>query len=142
MGTFCLRWGDSDLMKTKLVKTESDYAAALARVEKLMESKPNAAQGDELEVLSLLVHDYEERAFPIDKPDPVAAIRFRMAQQGLTNKDLVPFLGSRSRVSEVLSGRRSLSLKMIRALVSGLRIPADVLLARCNAPDPWRRNSS
>ena len=66
--------------------------------------------------------------FRVWKPDPVAAIRFRMAQQGLTNKDLVPFLGSRSRVSEVLSGRRSLSLKMIRALVSGLRIPADVLV--------------
>ena len=117
-------------MKTKLVKTESDYAAALARVEKLMESKPNTPQGDELEVLSLLIHDYEERVFPIDKPDPVAAIRFRMAQQGLSNKDLVPFLGSRSRVSEVLSGRRSLSLKMIRALASGLRIPAEVLLGK------------
>jgi len=76
----------------------------------------------------LLIHDYEGRFFPIDKPDPVAAIRFRMAQQGLTNKDLGPFLGSRSRVSEVLSGHRSLSLKMIRALVCGLRIPADVLL--------------
>ncbi len=117
-------------MKAKLVKTESDYEAALARVEKLMDAKPGTAHGDELEVLSLLIHDYEERVFPIDKPDPVAAIRFRMAQQGLTNKDLVPFLGSRSRVSEVLSGRRSLSLKMIRALVSGLRIPADVLLGK------------
>ena len=115
-------------MKAKLLKTESDYAAALARVETLMDAEPNTPQGDELEVLSLLVHDYEEKVFPIDKPDPVAAIRFRMAQQGLTDKDLVPFLGSRSRVSEVLSGRRSLSLKMIRALVYGLRIPADVLL--------------
>ena len=113
-------------MKTKLIKTESEYAAALARVEKLMDAKPRSSQGDELEVLSLLIHDYEGRVFPIDKPDPVAAIRFRMAQEGLTNKDLVPFLDSRSRVSEVLSGRRS--LKMIRALVCGLRIPADVLL--------------
>jgi HTH-type transcriptional regulator/antitoxin HigA len=115
-------------MKAKLIKTESDYAAALARVDKLMDAKAGTPQGDELEVLSLLIHDYEERVFPIAKPDPVAAIRFRMAQQGLTNKDLVPLLGSRSRVSEVLSGRRTLSLKMIRALVSGLRIPADVLL--------------
>jgi HTH-type transcriptional regulator/antitoxin HigA len=115
-------------MKAKLIKTASDYEAALVRVEKLMDARPGTPQGDELEVLSLLVHDYEERAFPIDKPDPVAAIRFRMAQQGMTNKDLVPFLGSRSRVSEVLSGRRGLSLKMIRALASGLRIPADVLL--------------
>ena len=115
-------------MKTKLIKTESDYAAALTRVDKLMDAKPGTPQGDELEVLSLLIYDYEEKVFPMAKPDPIAAIRFRMAQQGLTNKDLVPFLGSRSRVSEVLSGRRSLSLKMIRALVAGLRIPADVLL--------------
>jgi HTH-type transcriptional regulator/antitoxin HigA len=81
-----------------------------------------------LDILSLLIHDYEDRVFPIDKPDPLAAIRFRMAQQGLTKKDLVPFLGSPSRVSEVLSGRRSLSLKMIRALVRGLRVPAEILL--------------
>jgi len=115
-------------MKIKVIKTESEYAAALARVEKLMDARPGTSPGDELEILSLLIHDYEGRVFPIAKPDPVAAIRFRMAQQGLTNKDMVPFLGSRSRVSEVLSGRRSLSLKMIRALVGGLRIPADVLL--------------
>ena len=81
-----------------------------------------------MDILSLLIHDYEDRVFPIDKPDPLAAIRFRMAQQGLTKKDLVPFLGSPSRVSEVLSGRRSLSLKMIRALVRGLRVPAEILL--------------
>jgi antitoxin component HigA of HigAB toxin-antitoxin module len=112
----------------KLVKTEADYAVALARIDKLMDAKPGAPQGEELEILSLLIHEYEGRVLPIDKPDPVAAIRFRMAQQGLTNKDLVPFLGSRSRVSEVLSGRRSLSLKMIRALVRGLLIPAYVLL--------------
>jgi HTH-type transcriptional regulator / antitoxin HigA len=83
---------------------------------------------DELDLLSLVVHDYEEKQFPIKKPDPVAAIRFRMEQQGLARKDLIPFLGSRSRVSEVLSGRRGLSLKMIRALAAGLRIPAELLL--------------
>ena len=117
-------------MKTKVIKTESEYAAALARIEKLMDAKPGTPQGDELELLSLLLHDYEEKIFPFAKPDPVAAIRFRMEQQGLGPKDLVPFLGSRSRVSEVLSGRRRLSLKMIRALVGGLRIPADVLLGQ------------
>jgi HTH-type transcriptional regulator/antitoxin HigA len=115
-------------MKAKVVKTESEYAAALARIEKLMDAKRNTPQGDELELLSLLVHDYEEKIFPIDKPDPVAAIRFRMEQQGLEPKDLVPLLGSRSRVSEVLSGRRNLSLKMIRNLVARLGIPAEVLL--------------
>lgn len=116
------------LMKPKVIKTESECAAVLARIEKLMDARPNTPQGDELELLSLLVHDYEEKVFPMDKPDPVAAIRFRMEQQGLQPRDLVPFLGSRSRVSEVLSGRRHLSLKMIRALVGGLGIPADVLL--------------
>ena len=80
-------------MKIKVIKTGFEYAAALARVEKLMDAKPGTSSGDELEILSLLVHDYEERVFPIAKPDPVAAIRFRMTQQGLTNKDLVPFFG-------------------------------------------------
>ena len=116
------------MMRTKVIKTGSEYAAALVRIEKLMDAKPNTPPGDELELLSLLLHNYEEQVFPIARPDPVTAIRFRMEQQGLGPKDLVPFLGSRSRVSEVLSGRRRLSLKMIRALVGGLRIPADVLL--------------
>src|SRR6266700_4077734 len=117
-------------MKAKVIKTVAEYSAALARIEKLMDAKPDTAQGDELDLLSLLVHDYEEKVFPIDKPDPVAAIRFRMEQQGLNPKDLVPFLGSRSRVSEVLSGRRNLSLSMIRALAAGLRIPAEILLGQ------------
>ncbi len=117
-------------MKAKIIRTQSEYAAALARIEKLMSAEPNTPQGDELELLSLLVHDYEEKVFPIDKPDPVAAIRFRMEQQNLKPEDLVPFLGSRSRVSEILSGRRHLSLKMIRALVGGLGIPAELLLRR------------
>ena len=115
-------------MKAKVIKTKAEYEAALDRIEKLMDAAPNTPQGDELDLISLLVHDYEEKTFPIDKPDPVAAIRFRMEQQGLAPKDLVPLLGSRSRVSEVLSGRRGLSLKMIRALVVGLRIPAELLL--------------
>lgn len=120
-------------MKAKVIKTEAEYAVALARIGKLMDAQPNTPQGDELELLSLLVHDHEEKCFPIDKPDPVAAIRFRMEQQGLEPKDLVPFLGSRSRVSEVLSGRRKLSLKMIRALVDGLKIPAEILLGQAES---------
>jgi HTH-type transcriptional regulator/antitoxin HigA len=117
-------------MKAKVIKTEAEYAVALSRIEKLMDARPNTTQGDELELLSLLVHHYEDRVFPIDKPDPVAAIRFRMEQQGLKPKDLVPLLGSRSRVSEVLSGRRSLSLRMIRSLIGRLGIPPEVLLGR------------
>lgn len=115
-------------MKAKVIKSKAAYELALSRIDKLMDAAPNTAQGDELELLSLLVHDYEEKKFPIDKPDPVKAIRFRMEQQGLAPKDLVPFLGSRGRVSEVLSGRRGLSRKMIRSLVVGLRIPAELLL--------------
>src|SRR5438552_8810593 len=98
-------------MKPKVIKTESDCAAVLARIEKLMDAKRNTPQGDELELLSLLVHNYEHKTFPMDKPDPVTAIRFRMEQQVLEPNDLVPLPGSRSRVSEVLSGRRNLSLK-------------------------------
>jgi len=123
-------------MKVKVIKTESEYATALARMEKLMDAKHDTPQGDELELLSLLVHDYEEKVFPIDQPDPVAAIRFRMEQQGLEPKDLVPLLGSRSRVSEVLSGRRNLSLKMIRNLVGRLGIPAEVLLGPARTKNP------
>jgi HTH-type transcriptional regulator / antitoxin HigA len=115
-------------MKAKVIKTESDYMAALARIDKLMDAKANTAQGDELEVWSLLVHEYEDRVFPIDKPDPITAIRFRMEQRGLRPVDLVPLLGSRSRVSEVLSGRRDLTVKMIRSLVEHLGIPAEVLI--------------
>jgi HTH-type transcriptional regulator / antitoxin HigA len=119
------------MMKTKVIKTQAEYQAALAKIDILMDSaKKNTPQGDELELLVLLVHDYEDRTYPIPKPDPLTAIRFRMEQQGLQPKDLVRYLGSRSRVSEVLSGRRSLSLNMIRALVMGLRIPAEVLLGQ------------
>src|SRR5690348_15609426 len=115
-------------MKPKVIRTPAQYAAALARIDKLMDARPNTPKGEELDLLSFLVHAYEEKVFPIEKPDPATAIRFRMEQRGLEPKDLVPFLGSRSRVSEILSGRRNLSLKMIRALVDGLGIPADVLL--------------
>jgi HTH-type transcriptional regulator/antitoxin HigA len=117
-------------MKPRVIKTQAQHAEALARIEKLMDAAPDTARGEELELLSLLVHTYEESAFPMDLPGPVEAIRFRMEQQGLRAKDLAPILGSRSKVSEVLSGRRSLSLGMIRALVSDLGIPAKVLL-RC-----------
>jgi HTH-type transcriptional regulator/antitoxin HigA len=125
-------------MKPKLIKTEADYEAALARIEKLMDADSGTSQGDELELLSFLVHAYEDLVFPMDKPDPVEAIRFRMAQQGLNPQDLVPLLGSRSRVSEVLSGRRRLSLKMIRALVEGLGLSAEVLIQE----SPKHRNST
>src|SRR5436190_24342161 len=104
----------SDTM-IKPIRTEADYEAAVARIEDLIDASAGTPEGDELEVLAALVGQYEDRAFPIAAPTPVAAIRFRMEQQGLSPRDLEPFLGSRSRVSEVLSGARSLSMDMVRA---------------------------
>ena len=117
-------------MKAKVIKTAAEYSDALVRIEKLMDAKAGTTRGDDLELLSLLVHTYEEARFPIDQPDPITAIRFRMEQQGLRPKDLAPILGGRSKVSEVLSGRRTLSLKMIQRLAGHLGIPASVLLAK------------
>ena len=115
-------------MKPKIIKTEADYEAALTRIEKIFAARPGTADGDELELLTVLVELYEAEQFPIDLSDPLTALRFRMEQQGLQQKDLVPFIGSPSKVSEVLSGQRRLSLTMINKLVEGLGIPAAVLV--------------
>lgn len=116
-------------MKPKVIKTEAEYKAVLARMEKIFDAEPGTSKGDEFEVLLLLLEKYEETAFPIDLPDPIAAIRFRMEQEEMKPKDLVPYIGSRSKVSEVLNGQRRLSLTMIRKLTE-LGIPADVLLQK------------
>ena len=110
------------------IRTEQDYDAALARVETLMEAVRTKDEDDELDVLATLIELYEDARFPMDAPDPIAAIRFRMEQMGKSQSDLAPILGSRSKVSEVLSGKRELTLKMIRALHEHLQIPADVLI--------------
>lgn len=115
-------------MIPKLIKNEREHKAALARVDELMSSLPGTAEADELELLVHLVEAYEDRHFPIPKPDPLVAIRFRMEQQRLRPIDLAPYLGGKSRVSEVLSGKRPLSLSMIRRLHEGLGLPAEVLL--------------
>jgi len=112
------------------IRSEGDYEAALVRIEVLMDAEPDTAAADELEVLATLVELYEDERYPMAMPDPVTAIAFRMEQAGLTPRDLVPLLGSRPRVSEVLSGKRDLTLQMIRALHDHLGIPADVLLRR------------
>jgi HTH-type transcriptional regulator/antitoxin HigA len=114
------------------IKTEQDYSAAVKRIEKLMGCKPESVEGDELDMLATLVCAYEEKHFPMDPPEPVAAIKFRMEQQGLTRKDLEPMIGSRARVSEVLSGKRRLTLPMIRRVRDGLGISADVLVGTGN----------
>jgi HTH-type transcriptional regulator / antitoxin HigA len=114
-------------MTPKIIKTELDHMGALARIEQLMDCVEGTAEHDEFELLVKLVEDYEDRQVPIRLPDPVAAIRFRMEQKGLMPKDIVPYLGSRSKVTEVLNHTRPLSLAMIRALNRGLGIPLEVL---------------
>ena len=119
-------------MKAKVLKTDREYKTALAYIERLMDqSTPDEA---ELELWSMLVENYEEARFPIAKPDPVEAIRFRLEQSDSKPADLLPYLGTKSRVSEVLSGKRPLSLTMIRALHKGLKIPAEVLIGESKRP--------
>lgn len=115
-------------MDIRPIKTARDYDAALAAIGELMDAEPGTPDGDRLDVLATLVNAYEARHFPIEAPDPLAAIRFRMEQLGLTRKDLEPLIGTRGRVSEVLSGKRRLSLDMIRRLHAELNIPASVLI--------------
>ncbi len=110
------------------IRNEGDYQAALARINTLMDAEPGSDQGDELEVLTTLVELYEDERFPINLPDPITAIKFRMEQQALSQSDMAPVLGSRAMVSVVLSGKRALTLKMIRALHDHLGIPAEVLI--------------
>jgi HTH-type transcriptional regulator/antitoxin HigA len=121
----------------KLIKTDADYEAALAEIDRLLDDEIAAGtpEADELELLTLLVREYESTHYAIGFPDPIEAIKFRMEQQNLSQRDLVPFIGSRSKVSEVLSGRRPLTLSMMRALHSGLGIPAKVLLQGREAAD-------
>lgn len=120
-------------MKPKLIKTENGYQAALARLDEIFEAESGTPDGDEAELLTELIRMYEKVQYPIGLPDPVSAIKFRMEQQGLKAKDLVPYIGSASKVSEVLSGQRELSKTMIRNLSTGLGIPAEVLLQEAGA---------
>jgi HTH-type transcriptional regulator / antitoxin HigA len=115
-------------MEPKVIKTEAEYKAALAHVATLMDAQPASPEEQELELFALLVEQYEQEHFPIAPPDPVEAILFRMEQEGLTRKDLTAYIGSPSKVSEVLNRKRPLSLSMIRALHKGLGIPAEVLV--------------
>ncbi len=115
-------------MISRLIKTEKDYETALSRIEALMDAKPGTAEMDALELLTALVEMYEEGHYPISPPDPIEAIKFRMDQLGLGQKDMVPYLGTKSKVSEVLNGKRPLTLAMMRSLNRSLGIPAEVLL--------------
>ena len=116
------------MSRIKTIRSEADYTATLARVDALMSAEPGTPEGDELDILTDLVEHYESKHVPMGYPSAKAAIEFRMEQAGLTPRDLVPFIGSRAKVSEVLSGKRKLTMPMARALHQHLGIPADVLL--------------
>jgi HTH-type transcriptional regulator/antitoxin HigA len=112
----------------KPIRSEADYEAALAEVERLWGAKSGTAKGDRLDVLATLIDAYENEHFPFDPPDPIEAIKFRMEQQNLTRKDLEGIIGTRTRIAEILNRRRSLSINMIRRLNRTLGIPADILI--------------
>jgi HTH-type transcriptional regulator / antitoxin HigA len=115
-------------MELRPIRTETDYQEALQEVEALFDAAPNTPECDRLDVLSTLVEVYEKREFPIALPDPIEAIQYYMEARGWTRRDLEPCIGSRARVSEVLSRKRSLTLEMVRKLNQQLGIPAEVLI--------------
>src|SRR5579872_5323413 len=114
--------------EVKPIRTKRDYEAALKEVERLWGAKAGTRGGDRLDILATLIDAYEAEHFPMDPPDPVEAIKFRMEQQGLTRKDLEPLIGTRTRVAEVLNRKRNLSIAMIRRLHASLGISAEVLI--------------
>lgn len=114
--------------EVKPIRTEADHAKAMAEVKRLWGAKPGTSAGDRLDVLVTLIDAYETEHHPMDAPDPVEAIRFRMEQEGLTRRDLEDIIGSRTRIAEVLNRRRGLSIAMIRRLHDRLGIPAEVLI--------------
>ena len=129
-------------MQIRPIRTEQDHRAAVARIEDLIGALPGTSEGDELDVLAILVDAYEAKHHAIDAPDPLSAIQFRMEQQQLSRKDLEPLIGSRARVSEVLTGKRPLTLEMVRRVKGGLGISADLLIMPAPALRKERRASS
>ena len=115
-------------MEIKPIKTDEDYKFVLKQIEKLFNAAPDTNEGDRLEVLTTLVKAYEDKHYNIPMPDPVEAILYHLESRGMTRRDLEPFIGSRARVSEILNRRRSLSLKMIRKLSTGLGISPEILI--------------
>ena len=115
-------------MTVKPIRTKKDYNQALARLETIFDAKKGSTEGDELEILGILIDRYEQEHFPIGLPDPIEAIKFRMEQLGYNQADLAKVVGLKSRASEILNKKRKLSLDMIRQLHDQLKIPTDVLI--------------
>lgn len=122
------------MRQVRILHTDRDYQRALARLSRLMDQdpEPGSATGDEMELLGLVIAHYERKQFPMEKADPIEVIKFMLEQKGLKKKDLIPFIGSASRVTEVLNGTRDLNLGMIRRLSEGMGIPVELLV---QAPD-------
>jgi len=115
-------------MELKPIKTEMDYRDALKRLEEIFDAKPGTSESDELEILGLMVDDYENKHYPIDAPDPIEAIKIRMEEMHLKQVDLIPEIGGKSRVSEVLSRKRRLTVEMIRKLTTRLNLSSNLLI--------------
>lgn len=115
-------------MNIKPIKSNKSYQEALNRLDIIFDASPGTSQGDELEVLSILIDHYEKEKFPIDFPDPVEAIKFRMEQLGLKQKDLADIVGHKSRISEILNRKRKLTLDMVRKISESLSIPTELLI--------------
>ena len=128
-------------MNLKIIKTSAEYREAIKEAESLiaLDPGPNTGKAERLNILSLLIEKYELEKFRIGPPNPLEAIKYRMDEQGLRQRDLIPFIGSKSKVSEVLAGKRSLTVPMIRAIHEGLGIPADVLLREVQSEERERR---
>lgn len=126
--TIKLKHQSFEVMAPKLIKTTQEYQAALNRLEVIFDSKKDSSTADELELLSFLIEKYENETNPIELPDPIEAIKFRMEQLGYKQKDLAKAIGLKSRVSEILNKKRKLSLEMIRKLHQELGIPTEVLI--------------
>lgn len=129
-------------MNPKILQNKEEYQAALAHVEQLMDATPNSPEEDELDLWTLLIEEYERKHYPIDPPDPIEAIRFRMDQLGLQQKDLTRFIPAKSKVSEVMNRKRPLSLSMIRVLHQELGISAEVLVQEPKHPYGIKRSPS
>jgi len=115
-------------MKYKIIKTNKEYQKALERLDKIFDAKKGSAEADELELLSLLIEQYEDKHFPLNLPDPIEAIKFRMEQMGYTQTDLANAIGLKSRASEILNRKRKLTLDMIRNLNERMNIPIELLV--------------
>jgi len=115
-------------MTIKPIKTKKDYQQALERLEQIFDAKKNSKEGDELEILSILIEKYEDENFPVGFPDPIEAIKFRMEQLGYNQSDLAKVVGLKSRASEILNKKRKLTLEMVRLIHNSLKIPTEVLI--------------